>query len=267
MSEEWTLHDYIRIGYLGLPTHEARVMKTIFTLSPELKESYILTGMAELKKADLVLVNVDDANAVNLWNKLENINKTATPITLSAHGKTIDGIISLTLPIRLQMLIEAMENVLKDSTKINIPVDTAKGETPLEILVVDDSYPVRKYMEQKLAELAELPTRLSFADSGEQAMRKFKRRIYDMVFLDVMMEGVDGYKVCKTIKSRFDSYVVMLTGKKSPFDKVRGTMSGCDAYITKPPADERLIGELKKCSKYREKKQGKVPAAIRTAVT
>ena len=261
------MHDYIRVGYLGVSTHEARVIKTIFTLSPELKESYILTGSTELKKADLVLVNVDDSNAVNLWNKLEGLNKTATPITLSAHGKTMEGTISLTLPIRLQMLIEALENVLIDSTKVNIPVDTAKGETPIEILVVDDSYPVRKYMEQKLAELAELPTRLSFADSGEQAMRKFQARIYDMVFLDVMMEGVDGYKVCKTIKSRFDSYVVMLTGKKSPFDKVRGTMSGCDAYITKPPADERLIEELKKCAKYRDKKRSKSPSANRALIS
>ena len=267
MSQEWKLHDFIRIGYLGLSTHEARVMKTIFTLSPELKQSYILTGTTELKKADLVLVNFDDANAVNLWNKLERINKTAAPITLSAHGASIEGAISLKLPIRLQELIEALENVLRDSTQVNIPVDTERGETILEILVVDDSYPVRKYMEQKLAELAELPTRLSFSESGEQAMRKFKTRIYDMVFLDVMMEGVDGYKVCKAIKSRFDSYVVMLTGKKSPFDKVRGTMSGCDAYITKPPTDERLIDELKKCARYRDKRRSKISTTNRTAVS
>ena len=261
------MHDLIRIGYLGLSVHEARVMKTIFTLSPELKRSYVLTGTAELRKVDLVLVNVDEQNAVSQWKKLESINSLATPVALSAHGKTIEGAISLTLPIRLQMLIEALEHVLRNSTKINIPVDMKKGEVPLEVLVVDDSYPVRKYMEQKLTELADMSTRLSFADSGEQAMGKFKSRNYDMVFLDVVMEGVDGYRVCKAIKSRFDAYVVMLTSKTSPFDKVRGTMSGCDAYVTKPPTDERLIEELRKCAKFREKKAGKVPARHRTAIS
>jgi twitching motility two-component system response regulator PilG len=242
-------------------------MKTIFTLSPELKESYILTGTAELKKADLVLVNVDDSRAMSQWNMLEGMNKLATPIALSAEGRTLEGAISLTLPIRLQKLIEALHDVLRDSTKVNIPIDTAKGEVPMEVLVVDDSYPVRKYMEQKLAELAELPTRLSFAESGEQAMRKFQKRNYDMVFLDVMMEGVDGYKVCKAIKSKYDAYVVMLTGKKSPFDKVRGTMSGCDAYVTKPPTDKRLIDELDKCTRFRAKKQSKLPVGQRAAAS
>jgi CheY-like chemotaxis protein len=261
------VHDHIRIGYLGLSVHEARVVKTIFTLSPELKESYILTGTAELKKVDLVLVNVDDPGALDQWNALAGVNKIATLIALSAEGKTIDGAISLTLPIRLQRLTEALENVLRDSTKLNIPIDTAKGQVPIEVLVVDDSYPVRKYMEQKLAELAELPTRLSFAESGEQAMRKFQKRNYDMVFLDVMMEGVDGYKVCKAIKSKFNAYVVMLTGKKSPFDKVRGTMSGCDAYVTKPPTDKRLIEELEKCARFHEKKQGKMSAGRRATAS
>ena len=261
------MHDQIRVGHLGLSGHEARVVKTIFTLSPELQQNYVLTGTAELRKADLVLVNVDDQNAVNQWKKLESINSLATQVALSAHGKTIEGAISLTLPIRLQKLIEALESVLRASTKINIPVDTKMGEVSLEVLVVDDSYPVRKYMEQKLTELAEMPTRLSFAESGEQAMRKFQSRNYDMVFLDVVMEGVDGYRVCKAIKSRFDAYVVMLTGRTSPFDKVRGTMSGCDAYITKPPVDKRLIEELHRCAKFREKKARKVTARHRAAIS
>ena len=47
----------------------------------------------------------------------------------------------------------------------------------------------------------------------------------------------------------------MLTSKKSPFDKVRGTMSGCDAYVTKPPSDECLVKEVQKCIKYKYRMQ------------
>ncbi len=68
-----------------------------------------------------------------------------------------------------------------------------------------------------------------------------------------MMEGMDGYQVCKALKSNKSSYVVMLTSKKSPFDRVRGTMSGCDAYVTKPPEDKRLAEEIEKSLKLRAK--------------
>jgi DNA-binding response OmpR family regulator len=106
---------------------------------------------------------------------------------------------------------------------------------------------VRKYMEHKLTELVDVPIKLYLAANGEEAIEKLTRVSCDLIFLDVMMDGVDGYKVCKMIKSRSNPYIVMLTSKKSPFDKVRGTMSGCDAYITKPPADERLAEEIRKC--------------------
>jgi twitching motility two-component system response regulator PilG len=76
-----------------------------------------------------------------------------------------------------------------------------------------------------------------------------------------MMEGLDGYKTCKTIKSNGDSYIVMLTSKKSPFDKVRGTMSGCDAYVTKPPSDERLAEEIQKFMSRRTNLSGNVARA------
>ena len=260
------MHDNIRLGYLGLNAHEVRVMRTIFTLSPELKDSYLLTGTSELDKADLVLVNVDDPEAITQWNDITRTNKLVTPMTLSANGKSIDGVVPLALPIRLNKLIEALEDVLQESTQTNITEGTLEAGADFQILVVDDSFPVRKYMEQKLAELASVPTGLSFAENGEEAMLKFKYQNYDMVFLDVMMDGVDGYKVCKAIKSKYKSYVVMLTSKKSPFDKVRGTMSGCDAYITKPPEDQRLVEEVGKCVKVSAKRQRKrAPAASTNA--
>ena len=252
------MHDQIRLGHVGLSDHEIRVLKVIFSLSPLLKESYSLTGSKDLEKADLVLVNLDIPDAVKEWNKISRANRLATPMTLSSRGKTVNGIVTIPLPIRLQSLIEALENVIENRTDFKNPDKNSKSESILSILIVDDSYPVRKYMEQKLTELIKLPMRLSFAESGEEAMGKFKKRDFDMVFLDVVMEGVDGYKVCKAIKSRHKAYVVMLTSRKSPFDKVRGTMSGCDAYITKPPEDERLVKEIQKCIKWRFKNQKKI---------
>lgn len=251
------MHDQIRLGHVGLSDHDIRVLKVIFSLSPELKEGYLWIGSTGLEKADLVLVNLDNPEAVKDWNKISRANHLATPMTLSSSGKTVKGVVSISLPIRLKSLLEALENVVENDTEFKNPEISSQSDSSLRILIVDDSYPVRKYMEQKLTELIKLPMRLSFASSGEEAIGKFKKQEFNIVFLDVVMEGVDGYKVCKAIKSNYKAYVVMLTSKKSPFDKVRGTMSGCDAYITKPPQDERLVEEIQKCIKWRDKHQKK----------
>jgi twitching motility two-component system response regulator PilG len=60
---------------------------------------------------------------------------------------------------------------------------------------------------------------------------------------------MDGYKVCKLIKAEKTTRstpVVMLTGKTSPFNKVRGVMAGCDRYLTKPVVAEELRTVLRK---------------------
>ena len=167
-----------------------------------------------------------------------------TSLMLSDQAESGLGDVTLQRPIRVQKLIAALEDIV-EQTSIQIPKESNQAE--LRVLVVDDSFPVRKYMEHKLTELVDVPIKLYLAANGEEAIEKLTRVSCDMIFLDVMMDGVDGYKVCKVIKSRSNPYIVMLTSKKSPFDKVRGTMSGCDAYITKPPADERLVEEIRKC--------------------
>lgn len=247
------MKDYTRMGYVGLTDRELNVLSSMFTLAPQLKETYRLTDPDQIHNADVLLVNADDPTAVEEWNEITRTNKLATSLMLSTCGKVIDGIVTLKRPIRIHKLIGALEDVTK-ARNANRPPNR-ESELALRVLVVDDSYPVRKYMEHKLAELTDIPLSLSFAASGEEAKILVRQKVYDMIFLDVVMQGVDGYQVCKAIKAMHVAYVVMLTSKKSPFDRVRGTMSGCDAYITKPPSDQRLIEEIQKCVKRRSKVQ------------
>ena len=68
---------------------------------------------------------------------------------------------------------------------------------------------------------------------------------YTCVFLDVVLPGIDGYQVCKMIKANKQAMkktaVVMLTSRSSPFDKLRGSLAGCDEYLTKPLDEDRLL--------------------------
>ena len=109
------------------------------------------------------------------------------------------------------------------------------------MLVVDDNLTVREFMRTKLEPFN---FNVDYAESGEQAVGLTGQRRYACVFLDVVMPGIDGYQVCKLIKSKKaqgKTHVVMLTSKGSPFDKIRGAMAGCDAYLTKPVDEEKLL--------------------------
>ena len=114
------------------------------------------------------------------------------------------------------------------------------------VLVVDDNHTVREFMKSKLATFG---FNVDYAENGEQAIGYTGQKHYACVFLDVIMPGIDGYQVCKLIKSNRSAQktaVVMLTSKDSPFDKIRGSMSGCDAYLTKPVDEEKLLETIAK---------------------
>lgn len=114
-------------------------------------------------------------------------------------------------------------------------------------LVVDDSLPVRKQVAMALERSG---ISADFAENGDAALDLIAKNNYDIIFLDVIMPGTDGYEVCKNIKrdkQKKNIPVVMLTGKSSPFDKVKGKLSGCDTYLTKPVSIREFNRTLNKC--------------------
>jgi two-component system, cell cycle response regulator len=114
------------------------------------------------------------------------------------------------------------------------------------VLVVDDNITVREFMKNKLAPFG---FNVDYAESGEQAVGLTGQKSYTCVFLDVIMPGIDGYQVCKLVKSKraaTKTAVIMLTSKGSPFDRIRGAMAGCDAYLTKPVDEDKLLETIVK---------------------
>lgn len=127
-----------------------------------------------------------------------------------------------------------------------VPPDSAMDVD--HILVVDDSDIALKFMRNRLSRFG---FHADLVNSGEEALGKMNTRPYKFVFLDVMMEGLDGYQTCRAIKQRKYSdgkppVVVMLTSRGGTIDKIRGTLAGCDAYLTKPLNERDLIAVLAK---------------------
>jgi twitching motility two-component system response regulator PilG len=134
----------------------------------------------------------------------------------------------------------------------------ALGDT---VLVVDDNASVRMFMKAKLAPFN---FEVDFAETGEEAIGLSGTHEYTCVFLDVVLPGIDGYQVCKLIKANKHAIkktaVVMLTSRSSPFDKLRGSLAGCDEYLTKPLDEDRLlevIAQFLPSSRKRDKSRSK----------
>ena len=124
---------------------------------------------------------------------------------------------------------------------------SSSASAPIRALIVDDSTTVRRLMELTLAPMG---VELDFTESGEAAIAMTRSKHYDIVFLDIMLPGIDGYRVCKAIKADKRTKhlpVVMLTSKDGTIDKVRGIMAGTNVYLTKPLERHELIQAIDKC--------------------
>ena len=233
----------IKVSTLGLSKKDTTVLKVLLEISPSLEKNFILLPTASMSSSSIVFVNADDKEAIALWNKFKDRCPYAIPVMVYMKSKPSDFKFNIKLPLnvgRVSKILEAASNEYMPRTSL---FDVASTEI-VRILVVDDSLSVRKYMDQKLDTLCEgKPVEVEFVESGEEAIANIKNSsdAYHIVFLDVMMDDLNGYQVCKWIKSvNKKTTVVMLTNRDSVVDKMRGSMSGCDAYLGKPPRDAEL---------------------------
>src|SRR6202049_3701433 len=113
------------------------------------------------------------------------------------------------------------------------------------VLVVDDVPANVKLLEARLsAEYFDVMT----AVSGQEALIICERAECDVVLLDVMMPDMDGFEVCRRLKSGIGTHhipVVMVTALDQPSDRVKGLESGADDFLTKPVSDIALIARVR----------------------
>lgn len=110
-----------------------------------------------------------------------------------------------------------------------------------KILIVEDEESLLKLESILLSTRGYLVTGVK---DGLTALLEIEKENPDLVLLDIMMPGIDGFEVCRRIKENPETAgipVVMLTAKKSIADQKRGTEVGADAYVTKPFKSGRII--------------------------
>lgn len=111
-----------------------------------------------------------------------------------------------------------------------------------KILIVDD--------DENIAELISLYLTKEFYDTkivydGESALREFDTYQPNLILLDLMLPGIDGYQVCREIRQHSGVPIIMLSAKGEVFDKVLGLELGADDYIIKPFDSKELVARVK----------------------
>lgn len=99
-----------------------------------------------------------------------------------------------------------------------------------KILVVDDEEEIVSFIKDYLL-LNEYEVITAF--NGEEAIRKIELNP-DLILLDIMMPGIDGFNVCKEIRDKINCPIIFLTAKNLEDDKIKGLLIGGDDYIVKP---------------------------------
>ena len=111
-----------------------------------------------------------------------------------------------------------------------------------KILVVEDDERIRTAV--RLA-LEKEGWEVFEAASGEEALEIFQNQICDIVLIDIMLPGIDGFEVCRAVRRISDLPIVMVTARDDTHDVVAGLEAGADDYLTKPFAPKELSARIR----------------------
>jgi two-component system response regulator RegX3 len=103
---------------------------------------------------------------------------------------------------------------------------------------------------------------VAVAPTGTVALETFDRTGADLVLLDLMLPGLSGTEVCRTLRQKSNVPVIMLTAKDSEIDKVVGLELGADDYVTKPFSSRELVARIRAVLRRRGEDEVVLPAAL-----
>ena len=263
-----------QVAVVGAGASDLEIFSRIFAITRYRPRSYQLkvvsenSSLSELSSAanaDIFVVNLHNSHAVHCWHRLSALiaadrRKPVLKISKVTPSTENGSEFTISWPINPAKLLQSLDNYtirhlhfypefeigsdvepssasVKNFKAINLTSLMQKNpqqENRLKILVADDSLAVRRQLKM---EFDALNANLNLVEDGESAVKAAENEQYDVIFLDVVMPGIDGYAACKSIKRsklNKNTPVVMLTSRSSKFDKLKGMLAGCDTYLTKP---------------------------------
>ncbi len=110
------------------------------------------------------------------------------------------------------------------------------------VLIIEDEKSIAE-LEKDYLELSDFS--VDIENDGEAGLKKALSGDYDIIVLDLMLPGLDGFEVCKQIREQKQIPILMVSAKKDDVDKIRGLGIGADDYMTKPFSPSELVARVK----------------------
>lgn len=255
-----------RIGIVGASKEAFGALSRIFAVTRYRTRSYRAVPLPANSRhiddsIDFVILCTNNPNILNHWlsGRVEGRAAKCPLVRVSRNASPEDGTYVITVPVNPGRLLQQLDQYTikelnffpefrigdddsdpceKTIAGIELLKNSSSGGIKRRglqrALVVDDSLAVRKQIE---IEFNLLNTEVDSVGSAEEALVSVGNTAYDIIFLDVVMPGMDGYTACKRIKRSAlnrNAPVVLLTSRSSSFDKIKGTLAGCDTYLVKP---------------------------------
>lgn len=231
------------------PAEVRACMERVLAINPDNENAMRWLGQAESSFASCNAVSVKeeemDPKALETFPPDEAPEEENLPVKLEQHPEDLKRRPDDTAPLMFSEVEKARASIRRE---MQAQTEAARRT----VLTVDDSPTVCKLVSMTLERQG---YRVISAADGLQALAKLQDITPDLVLLDIAMPNLDGYSICKVIKTNAktaDVPVVMLSGKDGFFDKVRGRMAGAVDYITKPFDPKALLRTIDKHVKSNE---------------
>ena len=111
-----------------------------------------------------------------------------------------------------------------------------------KILIVEDEESIAD-LEKDYLELSGFSVEIE--NRGDIGLKKALEEDFDLIILDLMLPGIDGFEICKSIREEKNTPIIMVSAKKDDIDKIRGLGLGADDYMTKPFSPSELVARVK----------------------
>ncbi|MDE7253708.1 MAG: response regulator transcription factor [Acetatifactor sp.] len=111
-----------------------------------------------------------------------------------------------------------------------------------KILIIEDEEAIAD-LEKDYLELSDFE--VDICNNGDEGLKTALTSDYNLIILDLMLPGMDGFEVCKCIREKKDVPILMVSAKKDDIDKIRGLGLGADDYMTKPFSPSELVARVK----------------------
>ena len=263
----------ILIGVFGLSEYELRLVRSVLSLTMVhgRAHSYALIDSSSTCTPDIVIVDPNNEQAKVALCELTSRDKSHEPFVLFISNTPqasqdkyhllrplaptkmlalldlVAAEIANLLPAAKQAPIAPVVVATVPSLTLQPAIKPASVKPLFRALIIDDSPTARIKIE---IELRPMNIMADTAHTGEQALVMLGKKSYDLIFLDIVLPGVDGYDICKIIRHNQETKripVIMLTSKSSPFDRIRGSLAGCSSYLTKPVEHTKFHAVVEKC--------------------